>query len=673
MGKRVEFRWIEPLPKPRTKKQFAAVLYNLFGFLPPAVAVCPGHDAPLDVLWDIYSQKHTTYVIAAARKSGKTMSIAALQVLFALTYERLDSCDVAATRQQSSVCYEHSRSFLFNPQGPLGKQYIPQYLIDPGTKEEIMLRTGSRIYIRTGNLSGVNAIHPHKLFLDEVELMDGWHVIQEALLAPITQGDKIRQVVFISSWKVRGGILDRAIQTYREDPYARIATWCSFEAMQTIHDCSFCRNLKRILSDGTEVSFADFCKNPDGSCKGKRARGFMSLVDVRNNFLELEEDYFRAQWLSERPQGSGLKVFYIHPQSKLHRFSPLPNYPVFAGLDYGRTTALVLCQILPTGHIVFFSERIWYNLSPSQVVSLCKEVDKELRQRHHTKLDTIVVDPRHYYIFSMEFANSGLNAIAPWSPTVSYNSEKRARVAIVNNYLVPEFETGLPRLLFVVSQVPTLLKQVEEMTYKVNSEGLPTEDLPDRNDHCSDAMLYVVSHIYYTGKAQEMEVQSRLRPEYDVILKYLQENVESYNSDDGGKGKDDLLQVPVEQLGKTDTERQQILREAVRRYVETTIKHVASQLGIKAPQAALSDVAEKAYQSVEDYIASARSEQDLVDLIYKMPKELEQKLLEETVKQLDTLQMRSGMSHWDMTLSVEMLYDDIMRGLLGGGGLGGLG
>ena len=669
MARKTLAKWIDPLPKPKSKKQFAGMLYNLFGFLPPSVSVCPGHSAPLDVLWDIYAQLHNTYVIAAARKSGKTMSIAALQVLFALTYERLDSCDVAATRQQSSVCYEHSRSFLFNPQGPKGKFIIPKFIIDMGTKEEIMLRTGSRIYIRTGNLSGVNAIHPHKLFLDEVELMEGWHVIQEALLAPITQGDKIRQVVFISSWKVRGGLLEKAMETYKKDPLARIAIWCSFEAMQPIHDCSFCHNLKRTLSDGTEVTFAEFCKNPDGTCKGKRARGFMSLIDVRNNFLELEEDYFRAQWLSERPQSSGLKVFYIHPQSKLRRFALLPNYPVYAGLDYGRISALVLCQVLPTGHIVFFEEHIWYNLSPSQIVSMCKEIDKRLRQRFQTKIDTLVVDPRNYYIFSREFANSGLNAISPWSPTASYNSEKRARVAIVNNYLVPDYETGLPRMLFVANQTPNLLKQMEEMHYKMNSDGLPTEDLPDRNDHCSDAMLYVTSHLYYAGIPQSVEAQSRLRPEYDAILRFLQANVETYESDDAVV-KDEIMGVPISELGRGEAERQQLVKEAVRRFISATVRHTAQQLGISAPQAALQEIEEKAYQTVEDYISSARSEQDLTDLVYKMPKELEEKLLQEMVRQLDALQMRTRMPYWELAFPVEMLYDDLMRGLGGFGGMG---
>lgn len=663
---RRKHKYIDPLPKPRSKKEFAAMLYNLFGFLPPAVGVCPGHSAPLDVFWKIYNQEYTNFVIVAARKSGKTMGIAALQVLFALTYERLDSCDVAATVQQTQVCYEHSRRFLFAPQGHLGKQLIPQYIIDEGTKREIQLRTGSRIFITTGNIRGVNAIHPHKLFMDEVELIGGWHVIQEALLSPHTEGDKLRQIVFISSWKYRGGLLDRLINTFKDDPQSHIAFWCGFEAMQPIKDCSFCKNLKRRLSDGTIVTFEEFCKNPDGTCKGKRARGFISLVDVRNDFVGLEENLFRAQWLSERPQESGLRVFYIPPSARLARFHPLPAYPIFAGVDYGRISAIVACQVLPSGHIVVFDEVVRYNLSPKELARLCLELAVLYQRQYGARIETFVIDPRHYYIFEKEFAELGLPATTPNLPNTPASMEKKTRVNVVNNYLVPDFDLGLPKLLFVVPKVPTLLTQMEEMTYKTDDDGMPTDELPDGNDHCSDALLYVVSYLYAADITKEIEMLGKTKPETAAIIAQLQNSVERY--EDNPTDEFGALQATLLEDKQKESIKEQIVA-AIKQHVANTVRAVASQMNLPVSQIDVDNLADETYKAVEDYVTqSLNPDADITNLVYKMPKEVEQKLLEITVRELDRLQMRAGINRWDALFPYEILHDALMRDVFGGGG-----
>lgn len=669
---RRKFRYKEPLPKPRSKKEFAAMLYNLFGFLPPAVAVCEGHTAPLDVLWKVYNQEHMNYIIVAARKSGKTMGIAALQVLFALTYERLSSCDVAAKLSQAEVCYEHSRAFLFAPKGEIGKRVIPQYIVDEGTKREIQLRTGSRIFIATGSIKGVNAIHPHKLFFDEVELLDGgWSVIQEALPAPMTEGDKLRQICFVSSWKFRGGILDRLIATFRDDPTTYIAFWCGFEAMQPVHDCSFCHSLQRKLSDGTVVSFADFCKNKDGSCKGKRARGFISLVDVRSEFLGLDENVFRSQWLSERPQESGLRVFYIHPSSRIKRYIPLPEYPLYAGVDYGRVSAVVVCQVLPTGHIVVFDEFVRYNLSPREVARLCAEISAAYKRQYGARIELFVIDPRHFYIFEREFAELGLPAVAPPNPAYGGSGEKKARVNIVNNFLVPDFDTGIPKLLFVPSRVPVLLTQMEDLTYKTNSDGLPTDEIPDGNDHCSDALLYVVSYIYAAGINKEMEGVGSARPETNAILAQLMSNVERAPADDSNNDEWGVREHISTQEQQTQAAKEEVI-SAIKNYISNTMRYVAAQMNVPTTQVDIDAIAEQTYKNLEDYFAGELGVgKDITDIVYKMPKEVEQKLLELTVRELDRLQMRAGLQRWDSMLPYEMLHDALMNEVFGRGGGGG--
>lgn len=653
----------EPLRRPRNKREFAAMLYNLFRLSFPSVAVCKGHIAPLTALWKIYNQEYPTAVLVAARKSGKTLGIAALQVLFALTYKFLRSCDVAATRKQASVCFEHSRDLLFHPQGAYG-HLVTQYIVDEGTKEEITLATGSTISITTGSLEGVNAIHPHKLFIDEAELGD-WNVIQEALLAPISEGEIKRQVTFISSWKFRGGIVDRLIDTYGNDPDALIAYWCSFEVMQPVPDCSFCYGLKRTLTDGRVITFADFA-HEDGECKARKARGFMSLMDVKRNFLELEEHIFRAQWLTQQPQGSGLSVFYLHDTSKLKHYEPYKGFPIVIGVDYGKTSALIFTQVVPPGWIIVFEEDIRYNISPYELAMICAEWERKLKSLGHY-IEAWVIDPRIFYALQKEFIRFGLTAVTPWTPTASFSTEKKNRVNIVNSFLVPSGDLGLPRMYIVESRAPVLLRQLSEMTYKVDRDGIPTDELPDRDDHSADALLYAVSHIYGADLHEEIAATGKGAEIAPRIIASILEQVSPE-----GEGKDptggELYELPP------DAEKENEIVSAVTEYLNNVASMVAERIKVdaglrKSPAEIAEQVIEESKDLLQDWIREHRDvlsrEQvnALEDLVYKMPPEIERKLIEISARVLDKAMMTPAVPNPAQNPIVN-LYEQILYNAL---------
>lgn len=636
--RKIKFSVKEPLRRPRTKREFAAMLYNLFGLTFPPVAVCKGHSAPLTVLWQIYNQEYPTAIIVAARKSGKTLGIASLQVLFALTYKFLRSCDVAATKKQASVCYEHSRDLLFYPQGKFG-HLVTQYIVGEGTKEEITLATGSTIAITTGSLEGVNAIHPHKLFIDEVEL-GSWDVIQEAMLAPVSEGEIKRQIAFISSWKFRGGIVDKLLELYKNDAETLKAFWCSFEAMQPVHDCSFCYSLKRVLPDGRTVTFADFA-HEDGECKARKARGFMSLSDVKRNFLELEEPVFRAQWLTQQPQGSGLSVFYFYDSSRLKNYTPIAGLPVVIGVDFGRISALIYAQVVPPGWIVVFNEEILYNLSPHEIAGHCLNRERELRA-HGIPVEGWVIDPRSFYILQKEFANLGLNAVTPWTPTASYGTEKKNRVNIVNSFLVPSGDLGLPRLYVVESRAPALIKQLSEMTYKIGKDGLPTDELPDRDDHSADALLYVVSYIY--GMDMHEEIGATARDMAHKVITTILDQIAPEQGEDPTKGE--LFELPSVE-NNHEAEIISAVQEYINAVTDSVVKKVAADAKIRAnPTDIARQVLDESKEMLETWLNEHR---DLLtqkqiaaieDLVYNMPPEVERKLLEISVRNLDKAMMQ---------------------------------
>lgn len=664
----------EPLMRPRTKREFAAMLYNLFKVVLPPVAVCKGHLAPLDVIWGIYSQQYPTAVVVAARKSGKTMSIAALQVMFSLTYNFLKSCDVAATKQQSQMCYEYSRNLLFKPQGALAHK-VRDYILDEGTKSELTLATGSQIFITTGSLQGVNAIHPNKLFMDEVELIRDWQIIQEALLAPCSEGDIMRQIAFISSWKFKGGMVDRIIEKYQNDKEVLIAHWCSFEAMQPIPDCSFCHSLKRKLSDGTEVTFADFCKE-EGYCKGKKARGFMSLLDVRRNFLELEEAVFRTQWLTQKPQGSGLKVFYIRNTSLLKHYTPVlfKEYPVVVGVDYGKITALVFCHLVPPGWVVVFDERILFNISPYELAQYCLAEQRKLAMQG-LRVEAWAIDPRSQYILQKEFLQAGLPSVSPLYHSPNQQNEKKNRVAVANSFLVPSGDLGLPRLYFFAPKVSTLLRQMDEMSYKTTPDGIPLEEIPDGDDHCVDALLYALSYIYGLDRIVEIQTLGAERGDSQKVVSYILDQVIPEQGEDPTRGE--LTQTDVNIL--TPFEREKEVLERLTTYLNEitpqVLARVAREQGKAPTPAEAYDAVEKTKEVLSDWVRknidlfSKAEGEAFLRVLDDLPPEMEQKLLEISVRALDRAMMtpRFGGLH-QPTDPIVALYEQVIADILLGGG-----
>ena len=400
----------------------------------------------------------------------------------------------------------------------------------------------------------------------------------------------------------------------------------------------------------------------------------MSLLDVKSNFLELEEAIFRAQWLTQEPQGSGMKVFYLHPENRLAQFVPFAKCPVFVGVDYGRTSAAVVCQVLPNGSIVVFEEHLWYNLSTKQLAIQCAtQIARRLKEKHNLHVSAFVIDPRIMYALQNEFLELGLNAIAPWSGSGSNTSEKRNRVAIVNSLLTPSTTSGLPKLLFHAPNTPHLLRELSEMNYKMGPDGSPTDDLPEKGYHLTDALLYVTSYIYNAGIHKEMEGIGESNGEAfttdKLLISWLERGVQE-RSDPHGLLSFQPLEAEEEAL--------EAVREGIRRLVSSVMQQMSANLGGKVPPQVEEKIAEEAFHKIEDYAREKVKTMSPPEVLQSLPPELEKELLELSVRELDRLQMMMnlptnpfGVPDYYTILYDRLLYDIIMSGGWGNWGGGG--
>ncbi|MEM2266149.1 MAG: hypothetical protein QW687_04880 [Candidatus Hadarchaeales archaeon] len=648
-----------PLPRPKTKMEFVNMCWNLFRLLPPTAAVCEGHSAPLDIVWSIYNQEKSNYVIVGSRGSGKTTCVALLQVLFSLTFPEIEVCNTAAILRQAQRCYEIVKNLLFHPKGKIGMKVIPPYVDEKwSTMWQTRVATGSTIFITSLTEKGVNAPHPQKLFVDEVDLVDNKKPLEEALSMPQTKGDAIRQIVFLSSWKRKGGLISMLIDNYKNDPASAIAFWCVFEAMSPIPDHSVCQSVVRKLADGTEVSFADICKG-----KAHKAKGFLNYQDVLRAFLDMDEHYFRSQWLSEEPLG-GLNVFNVNPKSVIQSWDPTKfrGCPIFAGVDYGWSapTAIVIAQVIPKVGVVVFEEHGMLGASVSQVAHYCLEIEKKFRQRG-LHITTWVIDPRAHHLLSDEFSKRYLMTAAPFPDKgvlTPAKHEKLSRVSLVNNLFTADFETGLPRIFFVQGKVPTLLKQLYDLSYAVDSEGNPTDKIPDGNDDFVDALLYLVSYLDKLGYGEVLgdvvnpdEVAARA---YEEIQRQLD------------LSKDNEFGVSPEELTGDENEQRELLRELIRERLSKVIS-LAAASGILPPSQNV-ELEEELVRVTEDKLLSEMTAKEATERLVNdnLPPEVERQLIKETVRKLDRLAISPLSVPYSSVFPEAAIYDLMMFYLLGG-------
>lgn len=633
--------------------------WNLFKLLPPTKAVCEGHVAPIDVVWSIYSQEKSNYVVVGSRGSGKTTCVALLQVLFSLTYPEIEVCNTAAALHQARRCYEAVKDFLFHPKGELGKKIIPPYVDEKwSTMWQTKVATGSSIFITSLTEKGTNAPHPQKLFIDEVDLVENRRPVEEALSMPQSKGEATRQIVFLSSWKRKGGLVSYLLDNYSQDPDSMVAFWCVFEAMQPIPDHSMCEQVIRRLADGTEISFAQVCKG-----RSHKSRGFLNYRDVLRAFMDMEEHYFKSQWLSEEPLG-GLNVFYISQKSLLNRWDPAKyrGCPIYAGVDYGWSapSTVILAQVVPKVGVIVFEEHALIGMSTSQLAQYCHEnIEKRLQQRG-LHVSVWVVDPRAHHLLMDDFSKRYLITVAPFPEKGIYTPgkhEKLSRVTIVNNMLTVDPETGLPRLFFVAERARTLLKQMNDLSYAVDSEGNPTDKIPDGNDDFVDALLYLCTYLDKIGLGEVLADVVDPEKVGETALKEVREQL--------GEGTtfDEIFGSPEEVTN--ENEQRELLRELIRERIKSVLA-AAVRSGTVNPQYT-PDMEEELVKRTENIISSEMTSKEATERLVNedIPPELEKKLIEETVRVLDRMSISVVPTPWEAVLSEISLYDMLLGYYLG--------
>jgi hypothetical protein len=345
---------------PQTRDELHAWVLEELGLDIPRVKVCPDHDAPFDVLADLYFEETTTgeivdaALIMANRGGSKTFLIALLHYINSRFKPGVESCTFGAVEAQSFRAYNHLKGWIYDDKGNKRPEIISSLM------KETWFTNGSRIEVLGSTPEAVNGPHPHKSHADEIELMreDTFRESRNMTVAGKTKdGREIRpQDILTSTRKGPSGRMQALIDEIEDakgkglKPPRRLYAWCIYETARQVPNCQVALGLDP-KADGYQGCDCHIVARGEWEtgkprllkdvCGGRfyKSRGWQPKIEVEKQFRENDRITWETQQECRRPE---MKWHYVPNWSDdrhcIRSYRPDPdNGPIFLAVDWGGT------------------------------------------------------------------------------------------------------------------------------------------------------------------------------------------------------------------------------------------------------------------------------------------------------------------------------------------------
>jgi hypothetical protein len=412
---------------PQTDDELWDWIKKNLGLEIPRIAVCEDHDAPFQVLADIYFERLDGALIMANRSGAKTMLSALIHLLNILFKPGVVSFSVGAQEDQSRRVYMHLQNLLKRhgkvdsaDNHPLVVRMI-QRLTD--------FKNGSKMEILVGTPTAVNGPHGAKVHTDEAELMD---VVTYAESRNISQSQDIEdptapggvrhipsQDWVTSTRKSGGGMMQGLINEIAEakrngfEPPYELRSWCVFESSARVDNCQVAypdlpnaekcncdKVVKGKWEDDTHRRFSDVCKG-----RLARSGGYLTLRDIQKTFKKNDVNTWEAQQECSKPDIGGMVLrSWSRQRQGIKYWVPDPELGDFyMGVDFGSTdpNAVTWWQLLnqdvmwygyhddkrdapktllPSGSLVAFSEIYKAEIANTTLAVMIKDKEEKWQE-----------------------------------------------------------------------------------------------------------------------------------------------------------------------------------------------------------------------------------------------------------------------------------------------------
>lgn len=295
----------DPEQRPRTKEELNDWFEEVLGVRLPATAVCPGHDAPLDVAWDLFDHRVDEAIILGSRSGGKTLFLAMLHTANGhwKTYGDAgghSTTHYGSVERQSKRAYSHLQGFT-------RRKALKGHIRETGATRTVW-RNGSEVEILPGTEVQTQGPHSYVVSWDELE-SGARQPYENARGIPIEDpAGHPGQFITTSTRQKRGGLMQQALDDAPRRG-ARVYVWCVWETVQPCTVPLRCRHRPEDHADPDRPR-AFRCTQPLSKyTKGldlRKATGWRSIGDVLATYKRMAEDTFETQVLNLRPEAGAL-------------------------------------------------------------------------------------------------------------------------------------------------------------------------------------------------------------------------------------------------------------------------------------------------------------------------------------------------------------------------------
>lgn len=473
----------------------------------PRVACCPGHDAPFDLVADLFFNRVSSAILVANRGGGKTATASLWHFLNMRFVPQVECISVGAQDIQSKRAYAHFKKY----QRKAARQFV-----DTSLMSETIWIGGEKYEILTGSIGSVNGPHVPKVHRDEVDLMDK-QVYQESLQieksARDNEGNLIPiQSLITSTRKSTDGLMQElidnskvAVQAGRKAAH-KIYMYCIKETIENQPTCRVafpdlpdeekceCHTIQNgEFSEGEPRTFDKVC----GGLLAK-AQGFTPIEDAHQTFITSSKAMWDAQQECKRPYSEDITLEeFDRERHGIREFEPDPdNGMIFMSADIGAAVphAVEWGQVLDyeievkgynnqpkrlrPGTIVVFDEIYIAEIGNQELADLIIDTEREYKKRYPKfRVRGRFVDPQAK-ITRLDFKRHDPPLFCTW-PAITREREehlKRLYPRVRDDY----FAVSLDRS-------PMFIEEVEVWNINENRKKF---------DHAVDSVLYLVSNIH---------------------------------------------------------------------------------------------------------------------------------------------------------------------------------
>lgn len=461
---------------------------EFLGFAYPQKPFCSHHTPPAQILCDTYFERFTFLLIWANRTGGKTRMVSILNHLDALYKGPIEIVNAGAALEQAIKGYQY---FLESFNHPLLKKYLP----DP-IQSKSELTNGSVVSVITGSMKGFNGPHPQKVRIDEVELML-WLVLMEGLNMSKSKGRIKSQDVLSSTRKVSHGTVQRLIDE-KEERGLKLMSYCIWDIVE---QCD------RKCQDDPKYGNCPIFHLCNGKAHDAPKNGYFPIEDLIKKAMNLTRSIFEAQWENKRPSDAPTvygeyfdrdkhvktwdelyKIFKVD-EFKHHRIPK--EWTRIGGIDFGSKFCYLAAAIEPRTRtwILYFE---YY----------C-DIDRRLKE-HANRIKS---SPDFDYmdtIFADSAAKQDRIELRGHGVRTKKSIKGEDSISLGIDEVKLQLQTNpvldRPKFYIVDGACPNTVLEFESWAWKLEKDGTPnTEEPEDRNNHCMDALRYIIFSYGRTG------------------------------------------------------------------------------------------------------------------------------------------------------------------------------